>query len=160
MLYQQGQAGEARAPLVKAQRLPDARDNASATAGVLADVALAELETGDLASATRHVTACRELLETHGLAESYVATNRHVALAGLHAPSADVNSEVSELELAGRLSAPARPSHWHAHALLRLASARHRLGNPDAAREALGSARADLEILPDPGMLSAVAAEL
>jgi LuxR family transcriptional regulator, maltose regulon positive regulatory protein len=158
-LYLQGQAGEARAPLVEAQRLPYARDHAPAAAGVLAYLALADLDTGDLASARRHVAASRELLEAHGLAGSYVATNTHVALAGIHA-GADVNAEASELELAVRLSAPSRPSHWHAHALLRLASARHRLGDPDTAREALESARADLETLPDPGMLSALAADV
>jgi LuxR family maltose regulon positive regulatory protein len=159
-LYLRGKRGEARAPLAEAHRLPYARDHAPASAAVLAYLALAELDTGNLAAAKRHVTASRELLETHGLAESYVATNTHVALAGIHAAGADVNSEASELELAARLSAPSQPSHWHAHALLRLASARHRLGDPDAARQALESARADLEILPDPGMLSTLAEEV
>jgi LuxR family maltose regulon positive regulatory protein len=163
-LYLQGRAGEARAPLLEAQRLPYARDHAPAAAGVLAYLALAELDTDDLASAKRHVTASRELLEAHGLAESYVATNTHVALAGIHAAGADANSAAEELELAVRLSAPSRPSLWHAHPLLRLASARHKLGDADGARVAFDSARADLEQLPDPGMLSTfaeqVAAEL
>jgi ATP/maltotriose-dependent transcriptional regulator MalT len=87
----------------------------------------------------------------------YPPTNTHIALAGIHAASADVNAEAAELEFAVRLSAPSRPSLWHAHALLRLASARHKLGDPDAAREALESARADLETLPDPGMLTGLA---
>lgn len=56
-----------------------------------------------------------------------------------------------------RLSAPAQPSHWHVHALLRLASARHELGDANGARAALESACADLETLPDPGMLSTLA---
>jgi len=159
-LYLQGNAGEARAPLLEAQRLPYAGDHAPASGAVLAYLALAELDSGDLASATRHAAASRELLEAHGLAESYVATNTHLALAGLHAAGADANSEAEELELAVRLSAPSRPSHWHAHALLCLASTRHRLGERGAAREALESANADLETLPDPGMLSAVAAKV
>jgi LuxR family maltose regulon positive regulatory protein len=159
-LYLQGQAGEAREPLVEAQRLPYALDHAPAAAGVLAYLALAELDAGDVASAGRHVAASRELLEAHGLGGSYVATNTHVALAGIHAAGTDVRSEAEELELAARLSAPSRPSHWHAHALLRLASARHRLGDADAAREVLESARADLETLPDPGMLSALAEDV
>jgi LuxR family maltose regulon positive regulatory protein len=126
-------------------------------AAVLAYLALVDLDEGDLASAKRHVGASLELLEAHGLAETYVATNTHVALAGIHAAGADVSSEAEELELAVRLSAPSRPSHWHAHALLRLASARHKLGDPDAARDALEFARADLETLADPGMLGALA---
>jgi LuxR family maltose regulon positive regulatory protein len=159
-LYLQGNAGEARAPLVEAQRLPYAGDHAPASAAVLAYLALADLDTGDLASAKRHVAASRDLLEAHGLAESYVATNTHIALAGIHAVAADMHSEASDLELAVRLSAPSRPSLWHAHALLRLASARHKLGEADGARSALDSARADLETLPDPGMLSTLAEEV
>jgi LuxR family transcriptional regulator, maltose regulon positive regulatory protein len=156
-LYLQGKADEARAPLVEAHRLPYAHDHAPAAAAVLAYLALVELDAGDLASASRHVGASHELLEAHGLAESYVATNTHIALAGIHAAGADVNSEAEELEFAVRLSAPSRASHWHAHALLRLASARHKLGEVDGAREALESARADLETLPDPGMLGTLA---
>ena len=156
-LYLQGKADQARAPLLEAQRLPFAPDHAPASAAVFAYLALVELDAGDLAAARRHATASRELLDAHGLAESYVATNTHIALAGIHAANADVNSQVAELDLAVRLSAPSRPSHWHAHALLRLASARHKLGDPDAAKEALASARTDLETLPDPGMLSGLA---
>jgi LuxR family maltose regulon positive regulatory protein len=156
-LYLQGKAGEARAPLLEAQRLPSAGEHAPASAAVLAFLALAELEAGDLPAANRHVAASRELLDAHGLAESYVATNTHIALAGIHAAGADVSSEASELALAVRLSAPSRPNHWHAHALVRLASARHRLGETDRAWAALDSARADLETLPDPGMLSTLA---
>jgi LuxR family maltose regulon positive regulatory protein len=159
-LYLQGKADEARAPLVEAQRLPYADDHAPAAANVLAYLALVELDAGDLASAQRHAASSRELLETHGLAESYVATNTQIALAGIHAAGADAHSAAEELELAVRLSAPARPSYWHAHALLRLASARHKLGDPDAATEALELARVDLETLPDPGMLSVLAEEV
>jgi ATP/maltotriose-dependent transcriptional regulator MalT len=153
----QGKAAEARTPLLEAQRLPFAPDHAPASAAVFAYLALVDLDAGDLAAAKRHVAASCELLEAHGLAESYVATNTHIALAGLHAAGADVNSEASELELAVRLSAPARPSYWHAHALLRLSSALHKLGRPEAAKEALEAARADLETLPDPGMLNGLA---
>jgi ATP/maltotriose-dependent transcriptional regulator MalT len=156
-LYLQGKADEARAPLLEAQRLPFAPDHAPASGAVLAYLALVALDAGDLASAKRHAAASRELLDAHGLAVSYVATNTRIALAGIYAANADVNSEAAELELAVRLSAPSRPSHWHAHALLRLASARHKFGDPDAAKEALVSARTDLETLPDPGMLSALA---
>jgi LuxR family maltose regulon positive regulatory protein len=153
-LYLQGQAGEARAPLVEAQRLLRAHDHAPAAAAVLAYLSLIELDEGDLASAGRHAVASRELLEAHGLAGSYIATNTHIALAAVHGAGADLHREIEHLELAVRLTAPSRPSLWHAHALLRLASARHRLGDADGAREALESARADLETLPDPGMLN------
>ncbi len=156
-LYLQGDAGAARVPLVEAQRLPYAQDHAPAAAAVLAYLALAELDDGDLAAARRHVGESLELLEAHGLAESYVATNTHLALGGVSGADADLHREAEHLELAVRLSAPSRPSPWHAHALLRLASARHSLGEVDGARTALESARADLEKLPDPGMLGMLA---
>ena len=159
-LYLQGKADEARAPLLEAHRLPFAHDHAPAAAAVLAYLALVDLDAGDVASAKQHARASRELLEAHGLAESYVATNTHIALGEIHAAGADVSSEAEELELAVRLSAPSRPSYWHAHALLRLALARHTRGQPDGAREALESARTDLEMLLDPGMLGAFAAEV
>jgi LuxR family maltose regulon positive regulatory protein len=156
-LYLQGNGEQARAPLLEAQRLPHAHDHAPASAAVLAYLALIDLDTGDLASARRHAGASLELLEAHGLAETYVATNTHVALAGIHAAGADASSEIEELELAVRLSTPSRPSHWHAHALLRLASTRHKLEDAGGAQEALEAARADLETLPDPGMLASLA---
>jgi LuxR family maltose regulon positive regulatory protein len=159
-LYLQGKADEARAPLVEAQRIPYAHDHAPAAAAVLAYLALAELDAGDLASAKRHVGESLELLEAHGLAGSYVAMNTHLALAGLHAAGADLHRQTEHLELAVRVSAPSRPSHWHAHALLRLASARHKLGDAYLAREALESANGDLETLADPGMLGALAEEV
>jgi len=159
-LYLQGNGEQARAPLLEAQRLPHAHDHAPASAAVLAYLALIDLDTGDLASARRHAGASLELLEAHGLAAAYVATNTHVALAGIHAAGADASSEADELELAVRLSAPSRPSHWHAHALLRLASTRHKLEDAGGAQEALESALADLETLPDPGMLTTLAAKV
>jgi LuxR family maltose regulon positive regulatory protein len=159
-LYLQGNADEARAPLLEAQRLPNAQDHAPAAAAVLAYLALADLGAGDLAAARRHVGESLELLEAHGLAESYVATNTHIGLAGVSAAGADLHREAEHLELAVRLSAPSRPSPWHTHALLRLASSRHSLGEADGARTALESARADLEKLPDPGMLGTLADEV
>ena len=54
-----------------------------------------------------------------------------------------------------RSSSPAtdEPSYWHAHAILHLAAARHRLGDSDGAKDALSRARAELDELPDVGVL-------
>ena len=46
------------------------------------------------------------------------------------------------------------PNYWHAHALLLLADARHRLGDVDGARELLDAARSELDVLPDEGMFA------
>ena len=45
------------------------------------------------------------------------------------------------------------PSYWHVHAMLHLAAARHRLGESGGAAEALAFARAELDELPDVGVL-------
>ena len=51
------------------------------------------------------------------------------------------------------------PSYWHSHALLRLADARHRIGRPADATEALEAARFELKALPDAGMLESLLTE-
>ena len=155
-LYLQGRAEEAHAPLREAQRLPGQRDHVPAAAGVLAYLALAELDMGRVAAAERHVGESLALLEMHGLVESHVATNTHIAAAGAHAARADLRRAVEHLELAAGLTAPSRPTCWHAHALLRLAAARHKLGEEHAAEAALEAARTDIETLADPGMLGAM----
>ncbi|MCU0308176.1 MAG: LuxR C-terminal-related transcriptional regulator [Thermoleophilia bacterium] len=152
----QGRAGEARAPLEAARRLPDPQDHAPAAAAVLAYLALVELEAGDPAAARRHADESLDLLDARGLGRSYVAMNTHIALAAVCAAEADAHGEAEHLELAAELSAPARPSHWHLHALVRLVSARRRLGDLAGAAEAVESARAELERLPDPGALGAL----
>src|SRR5207342_3254001 len=53
-LYLQGNAEEARAPLLEAHRLPYAQDHAPAAAAALAYLALAEVDVGDLPAAERH----------------------------------------------------------------------------------------------------------
>lgn len=159
-LYLQGNADEARVPLAEAQRLPHTQDHVPAAAAVLAYLALTELDGDDLVSAKRHAGESLELLEAHGLAGTYVATNTYLALAGVHAVGADLHRATEHLELAVRLSAPSRPSYWHAHALLRLASMRNKAGDANGARQVLESAVTDLERLPDPGMLGKLAEQV
>jgi LuxR family maltose regulon positive regulatory protein len=60
---------------------------------------------------------------------------------------------IAHLERAVDLAAPAGASYWHVHALLRLAAALHRLGDAAAAADRLVAARADLDVLPDSGIL-------
>lgn len=156
-LYLQGRADGARAPLLAARRLPYAHDHAPAAAAVLAYLALVELDGGELASARRYVGESFELLDAHGLAGTFVATNTHIAQAGIDAAAADPQGAAEACELAARISAPSRPGYWHAHALLRLAAARHTLGETDRAGEALETACAELDALPDQGMLGVLA---
>jgi LuxR family maltose regulon positive regulatory protein len=66
---------------------------------------------------------------------------------------------VAHFERAVELTAPLSPNYWHVHALLRLADARHRLGEGGDATEILEEARAELSALPDAGMLALLLSE-
>ena len=109
----------------------------------------------------RREAACRlprELLEAHGLAESYVATNTQIALAGIHVAGADAH--------AGGRGARARRAAERAgttEPLARARAAAARIGTAQARRlrsprRKRSTPRAPTSrLLPDPGMLSALA---
>jgi LuxR family maltose regulon positive regulatory protein len=66
---------------------------------------------------------------------------------------ADIRSAAEHLERAVSLTSVDAASYWHAHAVLHLAAARQRLGDADGAANALARARAELDELPDVGVL-------
>jgi DNA-binding CsgD family transcriptional regulator len=65
----------------------------------------------------------------------------------------DLHAAAEHLGRAVELAGGDDPSHWHVHAMLHLAAVRHRLGDSGAAAEALALARAELDELPDLGVL-------
>jgi LuxR family maltose regulon positive regulatory protein len=152
-LYLLGREDEAREFLDEARSLPGARELVPAAVLGLSYVALITLSTGDAAGAERIGRGALVLLEQHRLAPGVAAANPHLALGCALAGGSDLHAAVSHLERAVELTAPAGPMYWHAHALLHLASARHRLGEVAEAKDALGLARADLDDLPDVGRL-------
>jgi DNA-binding CsgD family transcriptional regulator len=72
---------------------------------------------------------------------------------------ADLPAAIDHLGTAVELTAVGGANYRHVHALVRLAAARHRNGEPEAAHEALRQAQADLVELPDPGMLERLYAD-
>jgi LuxR family maltose regulon positive regulatory protein len=68
----------------------------------------------------------------------------------------DLHGAIEHLERAVELAGQDAPSYWHAHALLQLSSARHRLGDGLGAKEALVRAGEELDQLPDAGALGAL----
>ncbi len=66
---------------------------------------------------------------------------------------ADLHAAIEHLERAVELAGSDESSYWHAHANIHLAAARHRLGDVDGSRAALADARAELDELPDVGVL-------
>ncbi len=156
-LYLAGRPDEARSVLEDARALPGAAARAPAAALVLAYLSLIALDDGERSAAERMARRALDLLEERHLAAGVVAANPHMALGSALAAGPDLHTGVEHLRKAVELSAPAGPSYWHAHALIRLASALHRVGDGEASSAALAVARGDLEVLPDAGALGALA---
>jgi LuxR family maltose regulon positive regulatory protein len=151
-LFLAGRNDEARAPLEEARTLPGARRRATSVLA-LAYLSLIELENGD---AERSEDLARDglaLADEIGHGASAAAANPHLALGCALMRGADLHAAIEHLERAVELSGGDDPSYWHAHAILHLAAARHRLGDAAGARDALSRARAELDELPDVGVL-------
>jgi LuxR family transcriptional regulator, maltose regulon positive regulatory protein len=128
-LYLLGRPDEARGPLEEARRLPDAQGQAPGAALVLAYLAFLALDEGRADAAEKIARDALALLEERQVTGGPALANPQLALAGAYMLGADAHGAVTELERAAALSAPLRPSYWHAHALLRLADGRHRVGH-------------------------------
>lgn len=152
-LYLSGRADEARAPLEEMRTFPNRPSWAPGAALGLAYLALVELDSGRSAEAERVAREALELVEERHLGSGIAAANPHLALGCALVTTPDVHGAVAQLERAVELTAPSAPTYFHVHALLRLASAMHRLGEDDRAAAALSNARNELRELPDAGML-------
>jgi LuxR family maltose regulon positive regulatory protein len=152
-LYLQGRWDEASGFLDEARSLPGARDLVPAAALGLSYLSLLSLSTDATAEAERIARGALVLLEEHRLASSVAAANPNLALGCALAAGSDLHAAIAHLERAVELVTPAGVTYWRAHALIHLASARHRLGELAGAKEALALARAHLDDLPDAGRL-------
>jgi ATP/maltotriose-dependent transcriptional regulator MalT len=151
-LFLQGRYEEAKTPLAEARALPGARALASTSVGVSYQ-ALIELEAGDVASAERLAREALALAAENGHASDITAANPHLAIGRALMQGPDLYAAIDHLERAVELSAPLESPYWHVHALLHLVDARHRLGDDEGAGTALAQARAEMDDLPDAGML-------
>ncbi len=157
-LFLQGRYEEARAPLAEARALPGARRLASTSVGI-AYLALIELEAGDVASSERLARDALELAVENGHSYDITAANPHLALGRVLMRGPDLHAALDHLERAVELSAPLDSPYWHVHALLHLAGGRHQLGDAEGASSALARARAEMEELPDVGVLADLLSE-
>jgi LuxR family transcriptional regulator, maltose regulon positive regulatory protein len=115
--------------------------------GMLASVHLLR---GELDEAGRHAEDALALSEKAGLLENWNTALAHVARGGLllRAGADGAQTELERgLELARRGSGPVET----VLAMVAVAEARHRNGEPAAARELLAEARWTIEAAPDPG---------
>ena len=151
-LFLAGRYEEARAPLEEARTLSGARRRAT-TILALAYLSLIELAEGDVESAERLASEALALADEIGHAANPAAATAHLALGCALMRGADLHAAAEHLGRAVELAGGDDPSYWHVHAMLHLAAARHRLGDSGAAAEALALARAELDELPDVGVL-------
>jgi ATP/maltotriose-dependent transcriptional regulator MalT len=151
-LFLAGRPEEARAPLEEARTLPGARHRATSVLA-LAYLSLIELAGGDAERAEQLARDALALAEELGHTVSAAAANPHLALGCALMSGADLHAAIEHLERAVELAGADESSYWHAHANIHLAAARHRLGDSSAAKDALARARAELDELPDVGVL-------
>ncbi len=147
-----GRPAEARQPLEEALTLPGARGRAT-TVLALAYLALVELSVGDDARSETLARDALALATDIGHSASAAAANPQIALGCALMRGTDVHAAVEHLERAAELALADAASYWHAHALIHLAAARHRVGDAGGARATLSRARRELDELPDVGML-------
>ena len=154
-LYLNGKASAARKLLERA--LPEATDDApQTTADILAQLALVELDRGDVDRGEALARRSLALLEARGLGETFSAGAGHLALGvALGAGGALAEAEV-EIELGAKLREASWPTVWHAHALVLLARARLARGDLDGARQSLSAGELEAGSLPDVGIVSSL----
>ena len=154
-LYLSGEASAARKVLEQA--LVEATDDApQTTAGILAQLALLELDRGDVDRGEALARRSIELLEQRGLGEVASAGAGHLALGVALGARGAVAEAEAEIELGARLREAPGPTVWHAHALVFLARARLARGNLEGARQSIGAAQLEADSLPDVGIVSSL----
>jgi LuxR family transcriptional regulator, maltose regulon positive regulatory protein len=157
--YFLGRTEAARVALEEARRLPGAHEHAAATANVLAYLSLCELELEEARLAEGLARRALDLLEEHRITGSHTgSSNPRLALGAALMVQGRFREAITELKRATEATAPAAPSYWHAHALLRLAVAHHGIGDVEGAGVALDEAQADLDFLPIAPLLADLSA--
>ena len=151
-LFLVGRPEDARAPLEEARTLPGWRLHATSILA-LAYLSLIELASGDAQRSEQLARDALDLAVELGHIASAAAANAHLALGCALMSGADLHAAIEHLERAVELAGTDESSYWHAHANIYLAAARHRLGDSDGAGDALVRARAELDELPDVGIL-------
>ena len=154
-VYLNGKASAARKLLERA--LLEATDDApQTTAEILAQLALIELDRGDVDRGEALARRSLALLEARGLGETFSAGAGHLALGvALGAGGALVEAE-AEIKLGAKLREASGPTVWHAHALVFLARARLARGDLAGARQSLSAAELEVGSLLDVGIVSSL----
>ena len=154
-VYLNGKASAARKLLEPA--LLEATDDApQTTAEILAQLALIELDRGDVDRGEALARRSLALLEARELGKTFSAGAGHLALGvALGAGGALAEAE-TEIELGAKLREASGPTIWHAHALVFLARARLARGNLEGARQSLSAAQLEVGSLADVGIVSSL----
>jgi LuxR family maltose regulon positive regulatory protein len=135
--------------------LPDDPNMLSLAAGYLA---LTECQHGSPQQAERVARRIVNLVESRNFAISASTAMCYTGLGAALTARGYLAEADDRLSLAVELHQAGSPSVWLAHALILLAACRRAAGDNARAREALESAMATLDRIPDPGILPALAA--
>jgi LuxR family transcriptional regulator, maltose regulon positive regulatory protein len=135
--------------------LPEDANMLSLASGYLA---LAECHAGRPQRAERAARRIVNLVESRNLALSGTTAICYAGLGAALTAQGYLAEAGDRLSLAVEVYQAGSPSVWLAHALILLAACRHAAGDNAQAREALESATAILDRIPDPGILPALAA--
>jgi LuxR family transcriptional regulator, maltose regulon positive regulatory protein len=135
--------------------LPDDPNMLSLASGYLA---LVECHRGSPQRAERVARRIVNLVESRNLALSGTTAMCYIGLGAALTARGYLAEADDRLSLAVELYQAGSPSVWLAHALILLAACRHAAGDNTRAREALESATATLDRIPDPGILPELAA--
>jgi LuxR family maltose regulon positive regulatory protein len=153
LLGEYEEAGEAASQALAL--LPDDPNMLSLASGYLA---LVECHRGSPQRAERVARRIVNLVESRNFALSGTTAMCYVGLGAALTARGYLAEADDRLSLAVELYQAGSSSVWLAHALILLAACRHAAGHNALAREALESATATLDRIPEPGILPALAA--
>ena len=157
-LFFAGDLDQSRRIALQAIERPDALNSTSGFVGNLGLLGLVEAERGRNDAAERSAREAIGFAGQHFLADSWVASLPHLALAMACAATGRLDEAEREALRGERLRRSPQPTVGHAHALLILASVRVARSRLAPAAGDLKRARAMIGEFPDPGRLPAIAA--
>ncbi len=159
-LYFAGSLDDAWDAALRAVQHPEAERRPTAHALARSTLALVALEQERRLLARNHAEKAKSLIGRVRSSRSWIGANASTALAGVFAAEGRLVEAERELVHAERHFRDEVATVHHAWVLLNIARVHCRRGKLADAQASLGSARQELEALPDAGMLAGLAADV
>jgi ATP/maltotriose-dependent transcriptional regulator MalT len=156
-LYLAGVMEEARDAALRVLRHPEIERRPPSLAHASATLALVAVAQGRLDQARGHAEKAKAMASRIGITRSWLGANACAAMGAVLAAEGNLVEAERELATAAHFFEDDVPDLHHAWMLVLLAQVRIRRGRLDDGEAALGSARDDLNELPDSGMIAPLA---